>query len=114
MPPTAKLIGAPLERMTALVGRLARENATRNPGRTAVTAAALMVGLALVVFVTVFANGIKQQADKILEQTFAGDLAVLHEDGFSPIPSGVTAAIRGVAGVDGGLADRRRRGRLQR
>ena len=35
----------------ALPGRLARENATRNPGRTAVTASALMIGLALVTFV---------------------------------------------------------------
>ena len=41
-----------------MTGRLARENAMRKPGRTAVTAAALMIGLAMVVFVTVFAAGI--------------------------------------------------------
>ena len=99
VPRTARIIGAPLERSTALVGRLARENATRNPGRTAVTAAALMIGLALVVFVTVFANGLSKQVEDVLDKTFAGDLSVLHEDGFSPIPAGVVDAVRGVPGV---------------
>ena len=42
-----------------MVGQLARENAQRNPARTALTAAALMVGLGLVVFVAVFTAGLK-------------------------------------------------------
>ena len=42
---------------------LARENAMRNPARTATTAAALMVGLGLVVFVAVFADGLKSSFD---------------------------------------------------
>ncbi len=41
-------------------GRLARENTTRNTGRTAVTAAALMIGIGLVVFFSVLINGFKQ------------------------------------------------------
>ena len=57
--PLASLAGWPLEQLRRLTGRLARENAQRNPGRTAVTAAALMIGLALVAFVTVFAAGLK-------------------------------------------------------
>src|SRR5207247_3068242 len=40
--------------------RLSGENARRNPGRTASTAAALMIGLALVTFIAVLANGMKQ------------------------------------------------------
>ena len=44
----------------ACTGRLARENAQRNPSRTAITAAALMIGLALVAFVTVFAAGAEE------------------------------------------------------
>ena len=56
--PLASVTGRPLERLRGLTGRLARENAMRKPGRTASTAAALMIGLALVVFVTVFAAGI--------------------------------------------------------
>jgi putative ABC transport system permease protein len=97
--PTAGIVSAPFTRLTTLVGRLARENAVRNPGRTAVTAAAMMVGLALVVFVTVFANGLRERAAGILEQTFAGDYVVQHEDGFSTIPAGVTDAVAGVPGV---------------
>ena len=97
--PTARIIGAPLERSTRLVGRLARENASRNPARTAVTSAALMIGLALVVFVTVFANGLRERADSILDRTFAGDLAVLHEDGFSTMPAAVAPAVAAVDGV---------------
>ena len=45
--PLASVSGRPLERLRGLTGRLARENAMRKPGRTATTAAALMIGLAL-------------------------------------------------------------------
>ena len=55
--PLASVVGLALERVRKLTGRLARENAVRNPGRTATTAAALMIGLALVTFVAVFAAG---------------------------------------------------------
>jgi hypothetical protein len=48
VPPLAALAGWPLEKLRRLTGRLARENAQRNPSRTAVTAAALMIGVALV------------------------------------------------------------------
>ena len=57
--PIAAAIGLPLERSFSVVGQLARENAQRNPGRTALTSAALMVGLGLVVFVAVFAAGLR-------------------------------------------------------
>ena len=57
--PLASVVGRPLERLRGVSGRLARENAVRNPGRTATTAAALMIGLALVSFVAVFAAGLQ-------------------------------------------------------
>jgi putative ABC transport system permease protein len=98
--PAARVVAAPFVRTTKLVGRLAQENAMRNPGRTAVTAAALMVGLALVIFVTVFANGLREQANSILERTFAGDLVVQHQDGFSTIPAPVADAVAAVPGVN--------------
>jgi putative ABC transport system permease protein len=97
--PAARLVGAPLERSTHLVGRLARENAARNPGRTAVTASALMIGLALVLFVTIFANGLRSSFDDVVERQFAGDLAVLHDDGFSDIPARTADAAARVPGV---------------
>ncbi len=100
VPPLAAVAGWPLERMRRLIGRLARENAQRNPGRTAVTAAALMIGLALVAFVTVFAAGLKSSIAEAVDDTFHGDLVVQNSDSFSPIPAGVAIAARAVPGVD--------------
>ena len=57
--PLANVIGRPIERATGITGRLARENSVRQPGRTAVTAAALMIGVALVTFASIFAAGAK-------------------------------------------------------
>jgi putative ABC transport system permease protein len=96
--PLASVVGLALERVRKLTGRLARENAVRNPGRTATTAAALMIGLALVTFVTVFAAGIKSSVDDAIDKSFTADLTLQHEDGFSPVP---TAAAREVAAIDG-------------
>ena len=96
--PLASVVGLALERVRKLTGRLARENAVRNPGRTATTAAALMIGLALVTFVAVFAAGIKSSIDDAIDKSFAADLTRQHDDGFSPIP---TAAEREVEAIDG-------------
>ena len=97
--PAARVVAWPAERYTKLVGRLARENSTRHPGRTAVTSAALMIGLALVVFVTIFANGLRASVSDLIDRTLAGDIAVLHDDGFTPIPAAVVPAVANVDGV---------------
>ena len=76
-------------------GRIARENATRNPARTAVTAAALMVGVALVVFVSIFAAGLQGSIDRAVDRSFAGDLTVGAKSGFGETPPAVAAAVRG-------------------
>jgi putative ABC transport system permease protein len=100
VPPLATLAGWPLERLRRLIGRLARENAQRNPSRTAVTAAALMIGLALVAFVTVFAAGLKSSVAQVVDENFAGGLIIQNSDGFSPIPNGTATAARKVPGVE--------------
>ena len=97
--PLASLAGRPIERLRGLTGQLARENAVRKPARTAVTAAALMIGLALVVFVTVFAAGIKGSISRAVDRNFEGDLVVQNIDGFSQIPAGSAGAIAKVRGV---------------
>ena len=99
VPPLAAIAGWPLERIRRLAGRLARENAQRNPSRTAVTAAALMIGLALVTFVTVFAAGLKSSVAQVVDENFAGGLVIQNSDGFSPIPNGTATAARKVPGV---------------
>jgi len=100
VPPLATFAGWPLERLRRLLGRLARENAQRNPSRTAVTAAALMIGVALVAFVTVFAAGLKSSVAQVVDENFAGGLVIQNSDGFSPIPNGTATAARKVPGVE--------------
>jgi putative ABC transport system permease protein len=98
--PLARFIGAPLERMQGMTGRLARENAERQPQRTAITASALMIGLALVVFTAIFAAGISGSVDKVVDEQFSRTaLFVTHDDGFSPISPEVADRLRGVEGV---------------
>jgi putative ABC transport system permease protein len=97
--PLSGWIGEPLERLQGLTGRLARENARRQPQRTAVTASALMIGLALVVFVTIFAAGLRASIDKGIDDQVTAAGIVTHEDGFSPLPQGLTERLQQVDGV---------------
>ena len=91
--PLASVAGRPLALVNRLAGRLARENSIRKPGRTAVTAASLMIGLALVTFVSVFASGLKASIAGAVDDTLRSDVIVQNLDGFSSVPSGVTAAV---------------------
>ena len=100
VPPIATVAGWPLEKLRGLTGRLARENAQRNTGRTAITAAALMIGVALVAFVTVFAAGLKSTVAKVVDENFAGGLVIQNTDGFSPIPAGAARTAAKVPGVE--------------
>ncbi|HYI99187.1 MAG TPA: FtsX-like permease family protein [Thermoleophilaceae bacterium] len=97
--PLASVAGWPLERLRGLTGRLARENAMRKPGRTAVTSAALMIGLALVVFVTVFAAGLNRSIASAIDTNFQGDITIQNTDGFSPIPPSIGREVARVEGV---------------
>ncbi|HEX9258351.1 MAG TPA: ABC transporter permease, partial [Acidimicrobiales bacterium] len=74
--PIARTLGRPLQRFAGITGRLARENASRNPKRTARTAAALMVGVALVAGITVLAASIRTSIRSIFDEQFTGDLVV--------------------------------------
>ena len=85
----AGALGAPLPRVFGVTGTLARENSRRSPRRTASTAAALMVGLALVTLVAMFASSLKASIDSALSATVKADLIVTGQTfasttGFSP------------------------------
>jgi putative ABC transport system permease protein len=97
--PLASLAGKPLERLRGITGRLARENAMRKPGRTAVTAAALMIGVAMVVFVTVFAAGITSSVSSAIDRNLQGDVFIQNTDGFSPIPASIASEVRELPGA---------------
>ena len=116
--PLARVLGAPMARFQGLTGKLARENAIRQPQRTAVTAAALMVGLALVVLVAIFAAGLSASINKTIDDQMQAAMIVQNEDGFSPISAEVVRARQGRAGrrerrrvpLRAGHRRRRRRG----
>src|SRR2546423_1815965 len=82
--PLARLIGWPFAHWAGQPGKIARDNAMRSPRRTASTAAALMIGLALVSFVTIFAESVKVSSSKVLDQAVASDYILS-----SPANSGV-------------------------
>jgi putative ABC transport system permease protein len=83
--PLARIIGAPMAR-TGLAGRLGQENAMRNPSRTAQTAAALTIGVALVTGVTVFAASLSETFIGALDKRVKADLVILssNQQPFSP------------------------------
>ena len=96
--PMSSAIGWPIQRIAGFPGRLARENAMRQPGRTAATAAALMIGVALVTFASVFAAGASATIDSAVKDNFKGAFVVSNVDGFSPFSAQV---LKGVSTVDG-------------
>lgn len=67
---TARLIGAPLPAMYGVTGTLSRENSVRRPRRTAATASALMIGVAVVSVVAILASSIKQSITEQITQNF--------------------------------------------
>jgi putative ABC transport system permease protein len=83
--PVAAAIGAPFARF-GISARLGRQNAVRNPRRTASTAAALMIGLALVTFVSILASSITTSTSKAIDAAFRADFILSTDSftGFSP------------------------------
>ena len=64
-------------------------SAIRDPGRTASTAAALMIGIALVTFVGVLAQGLRVSNSDAIEEQIQADLVVTSQDGYSEFPAAV-------------------------
>ncbi len=71
--PAARVLAAPFRGIT---GKLARENTIRQPRRTASTASALMIGVALVAFVSIFAASIQASVADSIEGSFPADLSM--------------------------------------
>jgi putative ABC transport system permease protein len=96
--PVARLIGAPAAALRGLPARLAQGNAARNPGRTALTATALVLGVGLVGFTLVVTASLEAtQRARIREITFT-DYWV-RPDGLSSFPPEATRAVAAVDGV---------------
>ena len=101
--PLASALGWPATRTAGPAGKLARANAMRNPARTASTAAALMIGLALVTFVAVLAQGLRSTFVDSVDELFVADYAIGGEGGapLDPEVERTAAQASGVAAVSG-------------
>ena len=100
VPRLASALGRPGQRIAGVAGGLARRNAMRNPGRTAATAAALMIGIALVAFSAVLGAGLRESTKGALDEQVRADYVVVGQDGWSRIDPDAAKAVAGVPGVD--------------
>ena len=96
--PLSSVIGRPLPRLLGVAGKLGRENSMRNPRRTAQTAAALMVGLALVSAMAVFGASLSKSATSSADQAISADLIVT-ATGSGELSNSVPATASAVPGV---------------
>lgn len=91
--PLSRVVGAPLPRLRGIAGTIARQNAMRNPRRTAATASALMICVGLVGFITIFASSARASITAVVDRSFTGDFIITSGGGMS-------------GGVDPSLAQR--------
>lgn len=97
--PVVHVLGASYPRLFGAVGRLARENALRNPRRTAATASALMIGLALVSTMAVLGQSTKRSIDELLASDLRADYVVSNVFGM-PFSPAIADDIEEIDGVD--------------
>ena len=98
--PLASAIGRPLARILGAPGRLGRENSMRSPRRTAQTAAALMVGLALVATVAVFGASLSKSATSSVNNAVSADYIITSSSaGDGEFSDSVASAAAGVGGT---------------
>jgi putative ABC transport system permease protein len=101
----SRLLGAPLSRLRGVVGALARDNAARSPRRTSATVLPLVIGLALVSFLTTLAAGTKAATVGGFDRTFHADYrlqatgAGMHQPQMSPRVADRLAALPELATV---------------
>ncbi len=94
--PVAAVLGA-LPAKSGVPGRLAQRNAARNATRTASTASALMIGVALVAFVSIFSSSALKSVGVLFEEQFGADFSIQADSGFGPpagLPTALTQEIR--------------------
>lgn len=95
--PAVHVLGAPAPVLDGTTGRLARENAKRNPKRTAATASALMIGVALVGFITILAASTKDSVSAAVDRSLRADYVIdsgsWGDGGFSPELDDTIAAL---------------------
>lgn len=89
--PVSRAIGAPFAALFRVPGRFARDNASRNPRRTARTASALMIGVAMISAAAVFAASLRDTVGRLLDNAIKADYIVYDPSSFQPLPPEVAA-----------------------
>jgi putative ABC transport system permease protein len=98
---SALLVGSPLPRLRGITGKLARENAARNPKRTAATASAVLIGVGIIAFFLAMYSSISASIDNLVDSQFKGDFVVDSGTfGFGGLPTEVTDRLNEVPDVD--------------
>lgn len=96
---TVGALGRPVEATGGPAAMLARRNAMRAPGRTAITASALTIGVALVAAVTIIAAGLRDSTKGGLEKRVSAGYVLTGDDGWSPVDRDAARKVAAVAGV---------------
>ena len=91
-------LGQALPRVWGLSGRLARENALRNPRRTAATASALMIGIALTTTMSIMAASITTSVTAIIDRSIGADFIITAKN-FAPVSDSIAGRLAKVPGV---------------
>ncbi|RZS80058.1 putative ABC transport system permease protein [Motilibacter rhizosphaerae] len=103
--PVVRVLGAPFARLRGSVGTLSSRNAQRNPRRTAATASALMIGLALVTGIGVIASSANASVGKLVADAL-GSQYVVSDPSFAPFSTDVGNQLAKVPGVSGVVRER--------
>lgn len=96
--PMVAVIGRPLPSIAGVTGQLGKENAARNPRRTAATASALMVGIALVAAIATLGQSAQVSFNSQFDSTVKADY-VLTAKGFGTITPAAEPVVTAVPGV---------------
>lgn len=96
--PMVRVLGFAFPRMFGTVGSLAVQNAERQPRRTAATASALMIGLALVSALTIFATSAKSSITQVIDSVVGADFLVTNQTQ-RPFGEEVAQTVAAVPGV---------------
>ncbi|MFJ9632611.1 ABC transporter permease [Streptomyces sp. NPDC101175] len=96
--PMIRVLGGAFPALFGSIGRMSQRNALRNPRRTGATAAALMVGLALVGGMSVASASMSKSFDQQIDKTLGADF-VIQNGSFVPFSKEVTEHVRATEGV---------------
>ncbi|WP_435603335.1 ABC transporter permease [Streptomyces sp. bgisy130] len=97
--PLVSLAGVVTTRLFGIGGKLAKQNALRNPRRTAATASALMIGLTLITGMTVVGNSAQEAMDKMTANGLKADYKVQNTN-FTDLDAGPSKKVADLPGVE--------------